>query len=251
MPTTLKKPEPFRPIIQWTKGTTTHSYQVTDTDRVWLARALWREGAPRSAVGHTLLQRFASLYPRYSTLTKFLRAYCQPLSTKWFPTGYRHKRKVAKLRKAGQTKRAKAEIEAARRRTVYSRTPWEQIPIQYRQITDRLLAGRVPNPVPAAEHFCISLARPGAPHAEAKAAAEQYAQKHGFGSPVAVPGGFGRGQNWFFEAPTRRPPRLTFIAGGHPTAAYMASRMVTPTPGETAAAAALTLGLVALSKRPR
>ena len=248
MPREIKKAPAPRPVLQWKKGTVIQTYEVSDTDRVWLARSLWREGAPRTAVGHTLLQRFASLHPRYSTLTRFLRAYVQPINPQWFPTGYKHKRKVARLKKAGKHDRAADEIERARRRIGYARTPWEKIPQRYRELTDRLIAGAVPNPVPTAEHFSVSLATPGATHAQAKAEAEAYAKKRGLGPPVPVPGGFGRGQNWFFQAPHRKPPRLAFITG-KPVGGLLVTRKVTP--GETAATAALALALVAITKRPR
>lgn len=248
MPEPVKTVETARPILQWTKGDVSHSYRVSTVDTVWLARALWREGAPRNAVGHTLLQRFASLYPKYKTLSKFLRAYVQPLNPNWYPNGYRSKRKVARLRKARKHQEAQAEIERAKRRMLYSTTPWESIPAAYRDLTQRLLSGVVPNPVPTAEHFCASQAKSGASHEEAKKAAQEYAEKKKLGQPIAVPGGFGQGMNWFFPLPGRKPPRVAMIVPHNYKGVIMARKV---TPGQTAAVAFIGLGLVALAKRPR
>jgi hypothetical protein len=237
-----------RPILQWKKGEVSHSYQVSDTDRTWLARSLWREGSPRNAVAHTLLQRFAALYPKYSTLTKFLRAYVQPLNPNWYPGGYRHKRKVAFLKKHRRHTEAQAEIERAKRRKQYSQTPWDQIPEQYRELTDRLLAGAVPNPVPSAQHFCASQARPGASHDQAKKAAEKYAEKKKLGAPIPVAGGFGQGVNWFFPVRGRNPPKIAMIEPKNFKGVVIARKV---TPGSSAIVGIIGLGLVAMAKRPR
>lgn len=244
----VTEPSSKRPILQWKKGEVSHSYQVSDADKTWLARALWREGAPRNAVAHTLLQRFAALYPKYATLTKFIRAYVQPLNVHWYPSGYRHKRKVEYLRKANRHTEAQAEIERAKRRKVYSTTPWEAIPAQYRDLTDRLLAGQVSNPVPTAQHFCASQARPGATHEQAKQSAEQYAEKKKLGAPIKVAGGFGQGMNWFFPLKNQKPPQIAMILPTRVKGVVVARKV---TPGETAIVGIIGLGLVAMAKRPR
>lgn len=244
----VTEPSSRRPILQWKKGEVSHSYQVSDTDRTWFARALWREGAPRNAVAHTLIQRFASLYPKYSTLTKFLRAYVQPLNPNWYPGGYRSKRKVEFLKKQKRYTEAQAEIERAKRRKVYSTTPWEQIPEQYRDLTDRVLSGAVPNPVPTAQHFCASQASPGATHEQAKEAAEKYAHKKNLGAPIPVAGGFGQGMNWFFPVQGQRPPKIAMILPKKVKGMVLARKV---TPGETAIVGIIGLGLVAMAKRPR
>lgn len=245
----------YRPVLEWQNGQVAIKYTVTDEDRIWFARAIWREGPPRAAVGHTLIQRFASIYPTYPTLTSFLRAYSQPINPAWFPTGARHKRSLDRLRRAGKTREAAAEIEAARRRVEYSNTPWESIPEQYRQLSDNLLAGNVSNPVPTAEHFSMSFATRGADNTTAQSEAESWAKRHGFGKPLAVPGGFGIGQNWFFETGKGYPPRVAFTMAqtvpGQP--GTMLTRTITPGKGGTAAAlaVAVAIGIVATRSKKR
>lgn len=235
-----------QPSIQWRKGGVSHSYKLRENDVIWFARALWREGAPRAAVGYTLLQRFAALYPKYSTLTQFIRAYAQPLNPAWFPTGQRHKRKIARLKKDNRHIEASKEIERAKKRVTYSHTPWSEIPEQYRNLTERLLTGAVPNPTPTAIHFCASQAKRGATHDQARAAAEQYAQKKGLGPPVAVPGGYGLGMNWFFESRGPRPPRIALIGTKKIKNLLLASKRH---PGEAAAAGLLGLALIVATKK--
>jgi hypothetical protein len=189
-----------------------HKYKVTPEDRVTFGRCIWREGKPRTAVGHTLIQRFASLYPKtYSNFSDFLRAYCQPINPRWFTTGNLHKARVARLTKQGKTDQAEDEKRRAKNRERYAVTPWEGIPEKYRELTDRILSGYTSSPVPTAVHFSVSRARPGATQAEAQAAALKYSQaRKGLGPPVAISEGWGSNVNWFFEAPGgRRPPRVT------------------------------------------
>lgn len=237
----------YKPILQWTKNGVSHQYTLNDYDVVWLARALWKEGAPRAAVGHTLLQRFAALYPQYTTLSKFLRAYCQPLNPHWFPSGYRHKRKVTRLKKLGKNLEAKKEIDRAKRRIEFSQTPWEDIPEQYRDLTLNLLKGLISNPVPKAVHFCMSQAKSGSTHEAAKIAAEQYAVNKGLGPPIPIAGGFGTGMNWFFESKGSGPPKIAMIGQTKITKnLVIASKR---RPGEAVAAGILGLALLTSLKK--
>lgn len=235
-----------QPTISWRKGGVSHNYKLRETDVLWLARALWREGAPRAAVGYTLLQRFAALYPKYTTLTQFLRAYCQPLNPQWFPSGQRSKRKVARLKKENRHIEAVKETERAKKRMEYSQTPWSEIPQQYRDFTDRLLSGAVPNPTPTAIHFCASQAKSGSTHQDARAAAEQYALKKKLGPPVPVPGGFGPGMNWFFESRGSRPPQIAMIGTKKIKNLVLASKR---NPGGAAAAGLLGLAIIVATKK--
>lgn len=245
MSTEIQGVDVQRPAISWQKGEVSHTYKLSDSDIVWLAKALWREGAPRAAVGYTLLQRFAALYPKYGTLTKFIRAYCQPLNPAWFPNGQRSKRKVARLKKAGRHIEASKEIDRAKKRIVYSQTTWEEIPQQYRDFTERLLMGAVTNPVPTAIHFCMSQAQPGSTHKESRIAAERYAVKKGLGPPLPVPGGYGSGMNWFFESKGSKPPQIAMIGTTRIKNVLLASKR---TPG-AAAAGLLGLALIIATRK--
>lgn len=236
-----------RPLLKWSNDDREFQYIVTDQDRAWFARAIWREGTPRVAVGYTLLQRFASLYPKYQTFAKFLRAYCQPINPAWYTTGFRHKRLLKSLRKKRDAQGIAAEIERARRRERYSTTPVAQIPENYRILADRILTGAPHNPVPTAEHFCISLAPSGASHAVAVDAARRYAERKRLPEPLAVAGGFGRGNNWFFQPRSGPPPRLAFDRHTETVSGALAQGGSSG----AGAATAVALGLFALGRKKR
>ncbi len=76
------------------------SYEPTASDRLWLLRAVQREGQPRRRVAQTLVNRFAWLYPKghYSTLASFVRAYAQPVNPRWYPDGDLHAAAVNRVR---------------------------------------------------------------------------------------------------------------------------------------------------------
>jgi hypothetical protein len=72
--------------LVWSKG----RYRVTDTDRLWLLRAVQAESnkaADRRWVAQTLINRFVYLKAQgstaYPTLTQFVRAYAQPINPLW------------------------------------------------------------------------------------------------------------------------------------------------------------------------
>ena len=66
-------------------------YRVTPADRLWLLRAVAREGEPRARVAQTLVNRFVWLRSRgssaYKTLADLVRAYAQPVNPRWFVAG--------------------------------------------------------------------------------------------------------------------------------------------------------------------
>ena len=73
-------------MLVWRGG----SYRVTPSDRLWLLRAVQAESNKpddRRRVAQTLLNRFVFLKSRgstaYPTLTKFVRAYAQPINPLW------------------------------------------------------------------------------------------------------------------------------------------------------------------------
>lgn len=232
------------PVLHWELRGASHQYRLSTADVVWIARSLWREGAPQAAVGYTLLQRFASIYPKYSTLTRFIRAYVQPVNPAWFPNGYRHKRKLERLRKDGRHTEAKSEAARAKNRLVYARTPWEEIPEKYRELTERLLQGTLPNPVPQSVHFCASQAKPGSSASEAQSSAEKYADKKGIGKPIKIAGGFGRGMNWFFRS-KGEAAKISLVSTKRIKDVMIASRR---RPGEAVAIGILGLALMTAAK---
>lgn len=202
---------PTRPVIYWTFKDKPYSYTVTPEDRLWWVRAIWREGAPQIAVGHTLLQRFTYLYSTggpYRTLTSFLRAYCQPINPAWLPGGKLSEAKIKRLTKSGDVAGASAERARAAKRAVYSNTPLSQIPVRYREIADAILAGATESPIPQAMHFTSSFAARGDNDQTAKAKALAYATKRNL-KVVPIAEGYRTGLNWFFATPGRNPPSVS------------------------------------------
>lgn len=202
---------PTRPVIHWTHKGKPFSYTVTPEDRTWWIRAIWREGSPQIAVGHTLLQRFTYLYSTggpYRTLTSFLRAYCQPINPAWLPGGRLSEAKIKRLGKKGDQAGIEAERERAKKRAIYSSTPVSQIPVRYRQIAEQILSGATSSPIPGALHFTSSFAGRGDSPTVAKQKAENYAAKKNL-KTVRIAEGFGQGVNWFFSVPGKVPPEVT------------------------------------------
>lgn len=200
-----------RPILHWTHNKASYNYTLTPTDYLWWVRAIWREGKPQIAVGHTLLQRFAYLYStgkKYPTLASFLRAYCQPINPLWLPGGRLSDAKIARLVRTGNKTGADAERQRAKQRAIYSQTPLSKIPAKYRNIADAILAGVTASPTPVAMHFTTSFALPDDTEEEAANKARAYATKRKL-EIVPIPEGFKPGLNWFFATPGKRPPRVT------------------------------------------
>lgn len=98
--------------------------EVTADDRLWLARAVAREGEPLDLVAQALVNRWAWLadaqpgtYPRLQDL---VRAYAQPVNPRWMPGGDLFERRLERLRATGQTARIDVERRRAARRVRYA-----------------------------------------------------------------------------------------------------------------------------------
>lgn len=199
------------PILSWKYGGNAYRYMVTPSDYVWWVRAIWREGRPQVAVGHTLLQRFAWLYSTnrpYKTLGDFLRAYCQPINPAWLPGGKLSEAKIRRMTAAGNVNAANDERARAAQRAVYSNTPLEQIPSKYRKAADLILSGATRSPIPGAMHFTTSFAAAGDDQQTAEKKAKAYAAKRDL-TIVPISQGFKPGVNWFFASPGKQPPKVS------------------------------------------
>lgn len=89
-------------------------------DRVELARAVEAEGEPRELVAQALVNRWAHLRDAGAVmpLGELARAYSQPISPRWFPTGDRH---LAAMQAATtDDERAELERRAQRRVSVHA-----------------------------------------------------------------------------------------------------------------------------------
>lgn len=66
-------------------------YRPTESDAIWLARAVAGEGAPSHAVAQALCNRFLWLLqrnsPPYRSLADFVQRYAQPVNTRWMRGG--------------------------------------------------------------------------------------------------------------------------------------------------------------------
>ena len=126
-------------------------YTVTDEDKLWLARAVWGEsgergGRPGAAIAWAMLQYLALVVgrhgqrPAFSSLTRQLRSYCQPINPKWGSMSgsgcQRHPERCT-------------EHMLARRRQI-TNAGWDRIPRAVRQVVEGVLAGNIENPVPGA-----------------------------------------------------------------------------------------------------
>lgn len=205
--------ENSRPVIQWEYANRPYRYVVTPTDEAWFIRCLWREGKPQEAVGFTLLQRFAALYSRnkpYSTLSDFLRAYCQPINPRWLPGGDLSEARIKRLEAQGNKTKAELERNRAKKRAEYVSTPIAKIPTKYKKISTEILAGKLQSPIPKATHFTSSFATAGDTEARAKAKGEKFATAQNL-KLVEIPEGYKLGYNWFFSGPNDiTPPKINF-----------------------------------------
>lgn len=202
---------PARPSLRWEWRGKQYAYTVTPTDEGWFIRALWREGKPATAVGFTLLQRFAliaSTGRKYATLTDFLRAFCQPINPAWFPGGKLSNEAITRAERRGDSAAANAERTRAQNRVVYSSTPISSVPKQYRELSRAILSGTWSYPVPTASNFTMSFADPGDSDDTARAKGEAFAAKRGL-QLVPISEGYTRGLNWFFRDELS-PPTITF-----------------------------------------
>ena len=202
--------------LSFKRGRESLSYTLTPNDVLNLARALSHEGPPEPMVAWALLQRFADLYKTsYSSFSKFLQAYVQPINPKWFPLGELHQKELARLARTNAGQAAiDAEKARATRRLGYSTQTWESIPQKYREIVHGITAGSIRSPNAAATDYRASMATERDTAQTAKAKARAFADQRGFSSLVDVGAGFGRGVNWFFTKPNYRVTEAKVGAGG-------------------------------------
>lgn len=190
------------PVFQWKNSNGSHRYQVTPEDRLTLIRSVWREGKPQTAVAFTLLQRFSFLYPKYTSLSSFIKAYSQPINPRWFPNGDLNLSAISALKAKKQTVKIKQQISAlenrAKQRPVFASTPESKIPKKIIEIVDSILSGKAVNPTPTAIHFIASKSLPEDSQETAKKKATAYAKNRNLGKVISVNSGFGIGNNWFF-----------------------------------------------------
>lgn len=209
MPTEVTTTTPF---IRWKdKGGNFYEYEISPDDRVWFARCLWREGAPMDKVGWTLLQRFAMVQKKYSSLTTFLRAYCQPVNPLWLPGGKLSEAAIERALDKNDVTEAEAERKRAQNRVKWVNTPLSEIPRKTIAVVDQILSGNSRSPIPTASDFTMSFAAKGDTNEAAKAKGVTWAAKKNL-KLVEIPEGYTRGLNWFFVGSVS-PPEIMIALG--------------------------------------
>ncbi len=86
------------------------TYGVTEADRLWLMRAVQAEGPPQLQVARALVNGFAwaRAHRKWAgSLMGWVRAYAQPVNSRWFTSGDLHKKQVAEVADAA----ARAQLE--------------------------------------------------------------------------------------------------------------------------------------------
>lgn len=195
------------PVIRWTVNGSERQYQLTETDVLDLTRAAWREGEPIVGVLWTLIQRYITLIDtkRWASLSLYLRSYVQPINPAWFTNGAKHLAKLEKLKTASEKN---AEIERAKKREEYARTPLHRIPLKYRNIVKGVLMGTTPSPNKEAQHFAASTAKASMNEATAKKRADAFGKARHLGDALDLGVGYGPKVNWFYRG-TKPVPTIS------------------------------------------
>lgn len=103
-----------------------HTYEPTDEDRLWLLRAVAREGADQDQVAQALVNGFCHAYAaeHEHSLAHHVQAYAQPINPRWFPEGdlFKHWHAIDPAKYS--------QVAAERRRDVYSQATTFQLHVQ-------------------------------------------------------------------------------------------------------------------------
>jgi len=123
-------------------------YHLTNDDLLWLARAVWGEAGEQPEGGAAVVWSMAQYHalvlapngrrPKFQSLTALLRAYCQPINSRW-----------ASPSSSGCQEHPDrcTERHLARRNRITSAS-WEQIPASVRRLVTQFTQGTLENPVP-------------------------------------------------------------------------------------------------------
>jgi hypothetical protein len=178
-----------QPRIYISKNGISTPYTLTVDDYTDLCRAVEREGPPKLAVAWCLLQRFGLLYPLYSNLSTFVKAYAQPINPQWFSTGARHLAEVKRLKDSTLVAR---ENTQASQREGWAKTPLASISQDTQNVVDSIFAGAL-SPVPLASHYAAPITRRSI--AEATKARADFAKARSY---EVIPAGNILTDNWFY-----------------------------------------------------
>jgi len=120
---------------------------LTDSDMLWLGRAIVGETGGRNAewaaaVAWALAQNMKLIRRAhvFTTFTGVVRAYCQPVNSKWL---------TPDAEGCQRSPQMCTERHLARRQG-YVRMTWDDLPTATQQVVTAFRAGTLPNPVPGA-----------------------------------------------------------------------------------------------------
>jgi len=150
--TTATVTKQLQRTLIFSKGGVEKRYVLSNVDYLDLLRAVEFEGKPKIAVAWTLLQRFALLYPQYSSLSSFIKAYAQPINPRWFPKGDLHQGYLALLRSRGDAKGADFENQRAEKRESKASTTMAKIGQDTKLVVDGVFLNHL-SPVPGSIHY--------------------------------------------------------------------------------------------------
>jgi hypothetical protein len=170
-------------VLVFTKKGAEIRYVLTNNDYLTLARSVEFEGPPKVAVAWTLIQRFAYLYPTYTSLAEFIKAYSQPINPRWFPTGQEHLALYSLLKQKNDLIGAAREDMQAKRRVTFAATPMASIRPDTIAAIHKVFTDHT-SPIPASLHF----------HAPSLSMSHEAMAKSKNLTPIAIAA---KG-NWFF-----------------------------------------------------
>lgn len=185
------------------------TYILNDEDYLTLLRAVEFEGSPKNAVAWTFLQRFAFVYPTYTSLDKLIKAYSQPINPAWFPDGNRHKAYVKLLEGKGRDKEALEEIKRAEKRISKASTPISKISIDTINAVNKVFETNI-SPVPGSVHFRAPTIQTNVAE-NASIAQKEFAKIRNL---IPIPYGNIIKENWLFESPGSKGFSIVASLGG-------------------------------------
>jgi hypothetical protein len=126
------------------------SYQLTDDDVLWMARAAAFEGGDAADVLWTLTQRYSTARKHYPTFAEFVQAFSQPINPIW-------RRDGSKCRPGGPYHgRPQCSETRLQRRERAASVDWDTLLREHPASTEATLqwaTAMLPNPVPTATNF--------------------------------------------------------------------------------------------------
>jgi hypothetical protein len=200
----------YRLLIE--RGGDHYEYTISNKDKLDLTRAVAKEGKQPEAVTWALLQRFAWLYPTFSTLSDLVKAYAQPINPRWFPNGDKHIGYLAYLKKINaNTDAIRRNEQLAKNRVLNSTATYDDISPKYIRLVDDVLGGKIKNSIPGGVHYIASQVSPNTSEATAKATQQSFIAGRPDLKSALIIDSLTSGNNWFFDVEGSKNMNLTLM----------------------------------------